>query len=142
MNLDIDQVLCDCSLEKLVEFVTTLEVDLSIETIMAPKLAMTMVQAEDSIDFQPFYLGEVLITECELLVNSNIGYGYCMGDSPQRAYCIAVIDALLHAENHSVLQKLIHDFIASENKILKIQKMEEYNQILKTKVDFKIMEQD
>ena len=139
--MDIDEVLCDCSNDRLVEFITKHESNLSIEIVIAPKLGMTMVQAEDSIDFQPFYLGEVLITECQISVNGQLGYGYCMGDAPQRAYCIAIIDALLHSEVPTLLKEVEH-FIAAEKELLLQQKLEEYNQVLKTKVDFKIMEQD
>jgi alpha-D-ribose 1-methylphosphonate 5-triphosphate synthase subunit PhnG len=141
MNLNQDQVLCECAQDRLINFVSQLESNLTVEIVLAPKLCMTMVQAEDSIDFQPFYLGEVLITECQVNVNGELGYGYCMGDAPQRAYSIAIIDALLHIPEHR-LQTEIHLFIEKEKVILTKSRLEEYNQILKTKVDFKIMEQD
>lgn len=141
MSISIDEVLCECLKDSLINFVTKIESNLAIEIVVTPKLGMTMIQAEDSIDFQPFYLGEVLITECQLTVNGILGYGYCMGDEPQRAYCIALIDAIVNTIEHP-LQKDIEAFIISENEILQKKKLEEYNQILKTKVDFKIMEQD
>ena len=136
-----DEVLTECSNDGLVQFITDIETGLDIQMVIAPKLCMTMVQAEDSIDFQPFYLGEVLITECQLTVNGELGYGYCMGDAPQRAYSIAIIDALLNMPQHT-LQTEIYLFIEKEKAILINSRLEEYNQILKTKVDFKIMEQD
>ena len=136
-----DEVLTECPNDNLVQFITDIESGLDIQMVIAPKLCMTMVQAEDSIDFQPFYLGEVLITECQVTVNGELGYGYCMGDAPQRAYSIAIIDALLHIPEHR-LQTEIHLFIEKEKAILTKSRLEEYNQILKTKVDFKIMEQD
>jgi alpha-D-ribose 1-methylphosphonate 5-triphosphate synthase subunit PhnG len=141
MEIEIDQVLCDCPHESIIDFVCTLEPEISIEIIVSPKLCMTMLQAEDSIDFQPFYLGEVLMTECQLTVDGNLGYGYCMGDEPQRAYSIAIIDAILNSQNHALQQNVLA-FVEREKKILHNIKLEEYNQILKTKVDFKIMEQD
>ena len=141
MNLDQDQVLCECAQDRLINFVSQLESNLTVEIVLAPKLCMTMVQAEDSIDFQPFYLGEVLITECQLTVNGELGYGFCMGDAPQRAYSMAIIDAILHKPEHP-LQTEIQLFIEKEKAILTKSRLEEYNQILKTKVDFKIMEQD
>jgi alpha-D-ribose 1-methylphosphonate 5-triphosphate synthase subunit PhnG len=140
MNLDQDQVLCECAKDRLINFVSQLESKLTIEIVLSPKLVMTMVQAEDSIDFQPFYVGEVLMTECQLLINGAIGYGYCMGDAPQRAYAIAVIDALSF-ELNSIFKEEVAAFIENEKSILTQQKLEEYNQILRTKVDFKIMEQ-
>jgi alpha-D-ribose 1-methylphosphonate 5-triphosphate synthase subunit PhnG len=139
--MEMDAVLCECENEALVQLVTNLESELLIEIVVAPKLGMTMVQAEDSIDFQPFYLGEVLITECQVLVNGQLGYGYCMGDAPQKAYSIAVMDAIMHTEGHPK-QNDINAFIEIEKAKLLKKQLEEYNQVLKTKVDFKIMEQD
>jgi alpha-D-ribose 1-methylphosphonate 5-triphosphate synthase subunit PhnG len=54
---------------------------------------------------------------------------------------MAIIDALLHIPEHP-LQTEIHLFIEKEKEILNKSRLEEYNQIMKTKVDFKIMEQD
>jgi alpha-D-ribose 1-methylphosphonate 5-triphosphate synthase subunit PhnG len=139
--MEMDAVLCECENEALVQLVTNLESELLVEIVVAPKLGMTMVQAEDSIDFQPFYLGEVLITECQVLVNGQLGYGYCMGDAPQKAYSIAVIDAIMHTEGHPK-QNDVNVFIEIEKAKLLKKQLEEYNQVLKTKVDFKIMEQD
>jgi len=139
--MEMDAVLCECENEALVQLVTNLESELLVEMVVAPKLGMTMVQAEDSIDFQPFYLGEVLITECQVLVNGQLGYGYCMGDAPQKAYSIAVINAIMHTEGHPK-QKDVNVFIEIEKAKLLKKQLEEYNQVLKTKVDFKIMEQD
>lgn len=139
--MEMDAVLCECENETLVQLVTNLESELLVEIVVAPKLGMTMVQAEDSIDFQPFYLGEVLITECQVLVNGQLGYGYCMGDTPQKAYSIAVMDAIMHTEGHPK-QNDISAFIEIEKAKLLKKQLEEYNQVLKTKVDFKIMEQD
>jgi alpha-D-ribose 1-methylphosphonate 5-triphosphate synthase subunit PhnG len=139
--MDTYEVICECAIENLVQLISQMEASIAIEIVIAPKLGMTMIQAEDSIDFQPFYLGEVLITECQLTVDGQLGYGYCMGDAGQRAYCIAIIDAILHTNDHP-MQKDINEFITIEKQILYQKKLEEYNQILKTKVDFKIMEQD
>jgi len=141
MQINTDQVLCECPKEHLVQWMASIESSITIEMVIEPKLCMTMVQAEDSIDFQPFYLGEVLMTECQLHVDGKIGYGYCMGDEPQRAYCIAIADAILNDLNHLHHHQLL-SFLESEKNVLLKNKMEEHHQIMKTKVDFKIMEQD
>ena len=119
-----DEVLTECPNDNLVQFLINIETGLDIQMVIAPKLCMTMVQAEDSVDFQPFYLGEVLITECQVTVNGELGYGYCMGDAPQRAYSIAIIDALLHTPEHP-LQTEIHLFIEKEKAVLTKSRLEE-----------------
>jgi alpha-D-ribose 1-methylphosphonate 5-triphosphate synthase subunit PhnG len=99
-----------------------------------------MIKAEDSMEHQPFYLGEALTTECEVVVNDTMGYGICLGDEPVRSYCIAVIDALLSIDNGPVTS--IQEFIDHQNSIIEYNNKVEHNQILRTKVDFKLMEQD
>src|ERR1700743_1512141 len=89
-----DYILCECELETLEDFVISLEEKFEIQIAKAPSVCMTMVQAEDSVEFQGFYLGEAPTTECEVMVNGQRGYGICLGDEPVRSYCIAFIDAL------------------------------------------------
>jgi alpha-D-ribose 1-methylphosphonate 5-triphosphate synthase subunit PhnG len=101
---------------------------------------MTMIQAEDSVEFQPFYLGEALTTECEVSVNGQKGYGVCLGDEPLRCYCIAFIDAVTQLKE--VDHQPILFFLDQQAKLVDKAVQLEYNQILTTKVDFKLMEQD
>jgi alpha-D-ribose 1-methylphosphonate 5-triphosphate synthase subunit PhnG len=105
-QLNQDYILCECSLLALKNFVTELEKNFKVVVAKTPSICMTMVKAEDSVDSQPFYLGEALTTECQLLVNDRIGYGICIGDEPVRAYCIAFFDAM-RALKMSFYHKLI-----------------------------------
>src|ERR1700760_4902591 len=89
-----DYILCECRLEPLEKFVALLEEKFEVKIAKAPTICMTMIQAEDSVEFQEFYLGEALTTECEVMVNGQRGYGMCLGDEPIRSYCIAFIDGL------------------------------------------------
>jgi len=87
-----DYILCECELEPLERFVALLEEKFEVKIVKAPSVCMTMIQAEDSVEYQEFYLGEALTTECEVLVAEQRGYGICLGDEPVRSYCIAFID--------------------------------------------------
>ena len=99
MEVD-DKVLVDCDLQALVSFVESIENQLNIKVVREPGICLTMVRAEDSVEKQEFYLGEALTTECEVSIDGQMGYGICLGDEPKRAYCIAVIDALLRSNKH------------------------------------------
>ena len=101
---------------------------------------MTMVQAEDSVEFQPFYLGEALTTECEVMVNGQRGYGICLGDEPVRSYCIAFLDAMTQLEGMELGN--VHAFLNEQAILIENKAKLEYNQIMRTKVDFKLMEQE
>jgi alpha-D-ribose 1-methylphosphonate 5-triphosphate synthase subunit PhnG len=101
---------------------------------------MTMIQAEDSVEFQPFYLGEALTTDCELTVNGCKGYGICLGDEPTRCYCMAFIDAVLRLEGVDL--QPVYDFLNEQGKLIDQARTIEFNHIQRTKVDFKLMEED
>lgn len=137
---NIDYVLCECALKSLKEIVETLETACKIEIVKAPAICMTMIAAEDSVELQPFYLGEALTTESELIVDGEIGYGICLGDEPVRSYCIAFIDAYLKKEGRNI--ELLSNFINEQNNMIEQKKQEEHAFIMRTKVDFKLMEQE
>jgi alpha-D-ribose 1-methylphosphonate 5-triphosphate synthase subunit PhnG len=143
ITYDDDLVLAECPLERLQAFVTDLESRHTITLVRDPALCLTMVKAEDSLEKQPFYLGEALTSECEVHVDGRAGYGLCLGEEPVRVYCLAVLDALLHGGDiDAPAPAALADFIAAERAALTTRETEEFNHILRSQVDFKLMEQD
>jgi alpha-D-ribose 1-methylphosphonate 5-triphosphate synthase subunit PhnG len=140
MTHDNDYVLCECDLPPLQELVTKLETQHAITIIKEPAVCLTMIKAEDSLDRQEFYLGEALTTECEVAIDGSIGYGVCLGDEPVRGYCLAVVDALTHS--NSGLTSEVAAFIDEQRQLIADREIEEFNHILSTHVEFKLMEQE
>ena len=132
-----DYILCECPLESLESFVASLEDNCSVAVVQPPSICTTLIRAEDSVEFQPFYLGEALTTECVLSVNGQLGYGLCLGDEPIRCYCIAFVDALLQRADTRVFS-----FLEEQDEVIAAGIVLEQSLIQKTKVDFKLMEQD
>lgn len=135
-----DYILCECELKPLEDFVASIEEKFEIKIARMPSICMTMVEAEDSVEFQPFYLGEALTTECEVMVNGQKGYGICLGDEPLRSYCIAFIDAITQLKDIDL--QPVNDFLNEQAALIEQADKIEYNHIMRTKVDFKLMEQD
>lgn len=135
-----DQIWCECPLKPFEDLVTELEKQYSIRILQMPLLCMTMIQAEDSVEFQPFYLGEALTTETEVQIEDKLGIGICLGDEPVRSYCIGVMDAISQITEKWPL--IIESFLKEQDALLNQNTLEEHNHILRTKVDFKLMEQD
>jgi alpha-D-ribose 1-methylphosphonate 5-triphosphate synthase subunit PhnG len=127
-------------LEPLKQLVSRLEQSYPVEVRKAPSVCLTMVQAEDSLEAQPFYLGEALTTECEVSVDGRPGFGLCLGDEPLRAYCIAVVDALLHREGPAIHE--IDVFLGEQGKAVTRRDQDEFDLVLQTQVDFKLMEEE
>lgn len=140
MKFDNDLVLCECDLDPLKAFVSELESHHQIEIIQQPGICLTMIRAEDSLEHQEFYLGEALTTECEVSVDGTPGIGLCIGEDPVRGYCIAVIDGIMRASNGNHPDTL--SFIDQQRTLLDRRESEEESLVMKTRVDFKLMEQD
>lgn len=137
---DNDTVLTECDLAALQQLVELLETRHDVQVIKQPGICLTMVRAEDSLEKQEFYLGEALTTECEVTVDGAAGYGLCLGEEPIRGYCIAVCDALLHREG--AVPADLAAFLDEQRTVLSVRETEEFNHILRSQVDFKLMEQD
>lgn len=137
---DNDTLLCECDLPALQALVESLETQHQIIVTRPPGICLTMVRAEDSLEKQEFFLGEALTSECDVAVDGAPGHGLCLGEEPVRAYCIAVCDALLHRE-HAAPASLIA-FLEEQRALLSAREQTEFNHILRSQVDFKLMEQD
>jgi phosphonate C-P lyase system protein PhnG len=135
-----DYILCECALEPLESFVREMEQQCTVQVIRQPQVATTMIRAEDSVEGQKFYLGEALISECEVDVEGQPGYGLCLGDEPVRSYCIAVIDALLQLSDARLPK--VNAFLSEQETLITAQVQSEYKHIQRTKVDFKLMEEE
>ena len=135
----LDFVLCHCDLSALQQLVQALEARHAAVVVRDPELCLTMIRAEDSLEHQEFYLGEALTTECEVAVNGVAGYGACLGEQPVRSYCIAVIDALREQDLLDESVRLI--FEAEERRLAGLDQAE-FQRVLATQVDFKLLEQE
>ena len=65
--------------------------------------------------------------------------GLCLGDEPVRAYCVAVVDALLQADR--AISPAIESFLCKQGSLVARRDKVEFDLILQTQVDFKLMEE-
>jgi alpha-D-ribose 1-methylphosphonate 5-triphosphate synthase subunit PhnG len=139
-NFGSDYILCECELEPLKQLVSQLELVHQVEVRKSPSICLTMIPAEDSLEAQKFYLGEALTIECEVAVDGQLGFGLCLGEEPVRAYCIAVIDALLHGSG--AVPSEVKTFLLEHGQKVARRDQDEFDLILQTQVDFKLMEEE
>jgi alpha-D-ribose 1-methylphosphonate 5-triphosphate synthase subunit PhnG len=135
-----DYIICECDLEPLEAFVKELEPQCAIQVVRHPAVGTTMIRAEDSVEGQPFYLGEALITECELNIDGQAGFGCCLGDEPVRSYCMAFLDALVLLSDHRLAR--VEAFLSEQAAIIDGRLRAEHHHVQRTKVDFKLMEEE
>ena len=109
-----------------------------VATIEESNNSLVMVKVRESAKRSLFYLGEVLITECKVMIAGALGIGMVKGHEPALAYNLAIIDAAYNANlpetkewTNVLLLEEVH--INHQGEVLK-------NKILKTKVNFATMD--
>lgn len=76
----------------------------------APRAGLVMVTVRDPFD-TPFHLGEVLVSEAEVVFDGHSGYGAICGDEPERALLLAAVEAA-ERSGHAASLGGIGEFIA------------------------------
>jgi alpha-D-ribose 1-methylphosphonate 5-triphosphate synthase subunit PhnG len=109
-------------------------------TVVKPaSTSLIMMGVKDSVQEVPFYLGEVLITQCTVSLNDSCGYGFAMGDDPERAYCLAVIEAALQSEHPKTA--MINELIKRQAEMARREKILDYAAVRQTRVQFDSMQE-
>jgi len=84
-----------------------------------------------------FNLGEVLVTEAEVRIGSELGYAMVMGRDPEAVLAGAILDAAVES-GHPLAPEII-DLLRSEEGRLKEELQKTWTEIATTKVDFEVM---
>lgn len=114
-----------------------IEENYEIEMIQEPTEGLTMIKVRETAKNTLFYLGEVLITECKVRINDQIGLGVVTGNNKKLSYNLAVLDAAYEL-NLPILKEWEEIFLNCEKKGIEDLKRKR-NIIAKTKVDFETM---
>lgn len=70
-----------------------MEVNPDITVIKTPQAGLLMMRAREAVENAGFNLGELLVTECTVTRrDGEIGWGLCLGENPERAFHLAVLD--------------------------------------------------
>ena len=109
-----------------------------IRVIRESRPGLVMMQARDSVDGQPFNLGDVLMAEAVVELHGCRGYGFALGDEPDQAMCRAVLEAALLC-GHPLAAKIMAA-LKKEAAAIEEGKVREMAAIARTRVDFEVME--
>jgi len=131
------EILIKGSAEISVKLAQEVQTSYDVKTIEEPNKSLVMVKVRESAKRSLFYLGEVLITECKVLINGSLGIGMVKGHEPALAYNLAIIDAAYNANLPQIKDwtKILLVEEARINEECEALK----NKILKTKVNFDTM---
>lgn len=108
--------------------------NVAIDTIRAPKTGLVMHKVRDAVSGRPFYLGELLATSCTVRIGKSTGYGLCLGENPEKAYGLAVVDAAWNEERPETKSWL--PLLLEEERRIEARHQAEYRQSMQTRVRF------
>ena len=102
--------------------------------VSEPSAGMVMVKHIDPLEYTPFYMGEAFVTQCEVVVDEQPGYGCVLGAEPERAVCAAIIDAVLG--NGHPLSDWISGYVKKEAAAVQARREAENKLAASTRVNF------
>lgn len=109
-----------------------------VKTIEEPNNSLVMVKVRESAQQSLFYLGEVFITECKVMIDGCLGIGMAKGHEPELVYNLAIIDAAYNANLPET--KGWTDVLLLEEGRIKTVWEGLQKKVLKTKVNFETMD--
>jgi len=109
----------------------------AVEVIKKPVGGMIMMRFRDTAEKCVFNLGEVMVTEAEVRIGSELGYAMIMGRDPETALAGAILDAAVES-GHTLAPEIV-DLLRSEEVRIKEELQKTWAKVATTKVDFEVM---
>lgn len=143
-NDQITEVLTEAPLDALQHWQNQIEQQGVVYYLKDPELGLVMMRGRESVERQVFNIGEVLVSECSISLDGDLGYGIVTGNQPQRVKAIAIIDVVLHskAEKWEDLKQNMFEWIEQESSKQRQQMKKEHQLVERTKVNFEAMDDD
>lgn len=134
---EISIVLSRAETSQVKEIAKLIQQKYKIQIIKEPQKTLVMIKVRESIKRSLFYLGEVLASECMVMINGVKGCSVQAGDDFEKVLASAVIDGALNAgmdDEFQIIRKIIELKATQEKNRAKLN-----GAILKSKVNFKVM---
>jgi alpha-D-ribose 1-methylphosphonate 5-triphosphate synthase subunit PhnG len=106
----------------------------AVTIISGPKVAMVQLRMRESVNNSVFNAGEILVTETRLELNGTFGFGMVIGNNPEHATALAVIDAALRMPEPA--HASISDTISQLGTELHVRQQRQFAASASTKVEF------
>lgn len=136
---DRTRILTQSSLKELTMLSKEIERMFPIVVVEKPSHSLAMIKMKESAQNSLFFIGESLVSECQVECEGSLGLGIIQGVKQEESYCLAVIDAYYNAHPEDPLSLLVH-LKKSEERILKT-KINALKKLRETKVVFESIDQ-
>jgi len=113
-----------------------------VDVIHPASMGLVMMKAEESVAKEVFHVGEILTTDATVTVDGVLGYGIVMGNHPDKAYTLALLDAIYHSTDlkWTDTKEQIDGELMHQGEKQRQQRRQEYQFIQRTMVDFEVMD--
>ncbi len=137
------EVLAEAPLEELVQWVGQIEEVAEVTVMKKPELGLVMMRVKESVEEQMFNLGELLITECTVSVDGDLGFSAILGQHEQKGKALAIIDAVLHSPSIKWVDiKIeIEKWLEVKRHQQEFEKKKQFVMMNRTKVNFDVMDE-
>jgi alpha-D-ribose 1-methylphosphonate 5-triphosphate synthase subunit PhnG len=135
------EILCMASADEVAQWVDELILSTDLVAVVrAPELGMVMMQIQEPVAYDSFYLGEVLVTRAEVEIAGRPGWSMRMGDDPVGALGCALLDAWAVSSNDAAndVDMRCAALLAARWQ----REIEEWEELRKTEVRFDELESD
>lgn len=134
------EILVNSDLDFLQELSNLIRKNHKVKNIENPNKGLVMMKMRESAQKHLFYIGEILVSECKVMIDNSMGLGILQGNNLRKAYHLAVIDA---AYNSNIKElEAINSLISNKEKEIKKKNQMKVNKILKTKVNFETLDEE
>lgn len=134
------ELMASCDSDFLKKLASIVEKEHDIQTIEEPNSGMVMLKMRENAKKHLFYLGELFVTECKVMINGQIGLGILQGAHKKKALYMAIVDAAYNAQSSVVTS--LNRLLENEKTTIHHRKRQSVETILKTKVDFETLDEE
>lgn len=130
-----------CPLEDMLSWVVRVKEKGTMQILKEPQVRLIMMRVKDAAADEVFNLGEVLVSDCTVTVDSQLGYGIVLGNQTRRAEAAAILDAVFHADGKkwAELRDAMRTWLKEQAHRLQKEQHREFDRIKRSKVDFETM---
>jgi alpha-D-ribose 1-methylphosphonate 5-triphosphate synthase subunit PhnG len=134
--MDHSEIVAEASPEAVREIAELIANRLPVKVLKPPSPGMVMVRHAEPLENMYFLLGETFVTECEVEVDGQLGYGCILGSGEERALCGAMVDAVMGGR-HPVAGE-VRPLLEAEQQKIEARWETESRAIASTRVSFEV----
>ncbi|GMA60436.1 phosphonate C-P lyase system protein PhnG [Alicyclobacillus fastidiosus] len=137
------KILSEISLRELQPWMVQVKRMADIQVIKPPQMGLVMMRAKESVEQEVFNAGEVLVSECAVMVDGQLGYGVITEKDLERVHALAVLDAIFHANNSKweALQKELDAWLLEQEGQQDESWRRDFAKIQRSLVNFDLLEE-